>query len=86
MLLVTFVFIQSIGTECIPGLRANTVGSELAGAAAAWVVYLLPALGAYFLSRGNPPIWKVFVALALALLGVGAALLIVPFVVLAHLC
>jgi hypothetical protein len=86
MLLVTLVFVRSIGTECIPGVRAGTVGSELTGAAAAWVVYLLPAIGAYVLSRGAPPIWKVFLALSLALLGVGAAMMMVPFVALAHLC
>jgi hypothetical protein len=85
MLVVSFVFVASIGMECSPG-HASTAEMEVGGAAFAWGAFLAVAVPSYLLGRGQPPVWRVALAVALAL-GAGAmAISMVGLVVLAPTC
>jgi hypothetical protein len=84
MLLVTLLFVGSIGMECMPG-RAHTAGDELGGAAVAWGVFLVPALPAVLFGRGRPRLWRVIVALILPLVAGALAIAMIGMAALAHM-
>jgi hypothetical protein len=85
MLLLTAGLIGSIGMECSPG-SASTAAGEIEGAVFAWAIFLAVALPALLLGRARPGLWRVILAVALALVSGLLAVVMLSMAALGHTC